>query len=130
TVRGSTVEHVQFIYAGGAHGDNPLALRMTVQQGGSFDDPAMHYYHTDHLGSVTAMSDDQGHVIDAVWGGANGEDSTAMGYDAWGARRNPDGRAADPKAFKLQPGHREFTGHETIPVVALINMNGRIYDPA
>src|SRR4030095_7752991 len=29
----------------------------------------------------------------------------------------------------LQTGHREYTGHETIPNVGLVNMNGRVYDP-
>jgi RHS repeat-associated protein len=129
TYNGSTVEHVQFIYAGEAHGGNALALRLTVQEGASFEDPTMHYYHTDHLGSVTAMTDDLGRVVDSIWGGANGDDATVMGYDPWGARRSPDGRPADPKAFKLQPGHREFTSHETIPLLTLVNMNGRIYDP-
>jgi RHS repeat-associated protein len=31
--------------------------------------------------------------------------------------------------LNLQAGHREYTGHETIPSVGLVNMNGRVYDP-
>jgi RHS repeat-associated protein len=46
-----------------------------------------------------------------------------------GARRSPDGHSADPASFQPLPGHREFTGHETIPGVGLVNMNGRVYDP-
>jgi RHS repeat-associated protein len=52
-----------------------------------------------------------------------------MSYDTWGARRNPDGSPADPGSFSPTIGHREFTGHEAIPNVGLVNMNGRIYDP-
>src|SRR5207248_1500619 len=50
--------------------------------------------------------------------------------DPWGARRNPDGQPAAAASFNLQVGHREFTGQETIPNVGLVNMNGRVYDPA
>ena len=52
-----------------------------------------------------------------------------MGYDAWGARRNPVGLTASPAAFNQQAGRREFTGQETIPSVGLVNLNGRVYDP-
>lgn len=85
---------------------------------------ATKYYSFDHLHSVTALSDELGRVA------TSGPDADVLGYDPWGARRNPDGTTvADPSSFNLKPGHREFTGHETIPNVGLINMNGRIYDP-
>jgi RHS repeat-associated protein len=122
TTTASGVEHVQFIYAGGAHGGSAFAVRKVSVPGS----PAQTlYYHYDHLGSVTAMSDELGRVTDAAAGGA---DATIMGYDPWGQRRNPDGRSATV-ALHLQLGHREFTGHETIPDLGLVNMNGRIYDP-
>ena len=127
-------EHVQFLYAGGAHGGNAFALRVvtTPPAAGSNSSndsqdnppPAMRYQHFDHLGSVTASTDENGRVVGAL-GGAQ---TTVLGYDAWGARRNPDGRPATT-TLALQPGHREFTGHETIPDVGLVNMNGRVYDP-
>ena len=82
------------------------------------------YYHRDHLGSVTAMSDEVGHIDGA------GPSANIMAYDPWGTRRNPDETAADPASFDQQVGRREFTGQETIPNVGLINMNGRVYDPA
>jgi RHS repeat-associated protein len=133
TTRGSTIEHVHFIFAGSAHGGNAFALRAITEdtsapgQSSSTDSPTMKYNHFDHLGSVTAMSDEMGKVLGPAWGGTN---ATALGYDAWGARRSPDGKAADPaSSFTLQVGHREFTGHETIPNVGLVNMNGRVYDP-
>jgi RHS repeat-associated protein len=125
TTTGNTTEHVQFIYAGGAHGGNAFAVRTLVADTGAV--AATKYYGFDHLGSVTAMSDDEGRILaPALFGDA---DATVMTYDAWGARRSPGGRAATAP-LHLQTGHREFTGHEAIPNIGLVNMNGRIYDPA
>ena len=133
TTRGTTIEHVHFIYAGGAHGGNAFALRVVTEdssatgQLSSTNTAVMKYNHFDHLGSVTATSDDMGKVVGLALGGAN---ATAMGYDAWGAQRSPDGKAANPTtSYPLPVGHRQFTGHETIPNVGLVNMNGRVYDP-
>jgi len=127
TTTDSAVQHVHFIYAGGAHGGNAFAMRVVADDGsGSDPDVAMKYSHFDHLGSVNAMSDETGKVIGQTYGGPN---ATALGYDAWGARRNPDGTGANPASFNLQVGHREYTGHEAIPNVGLVNMNGRVYDP-
>ncbi|HXU04768.1 MAG TPA: RHS repeat-associated core domain-containing protein, partial [Polyangia bacterium] len=106
-------------YAGGAHGGNAFGIKIVRQTSASLS-----FYHFDHLGSVTAVSDENGHVV--TTGGA----PTVASYDPWGARRSPDGRPADPAAFQPLPGHREFTSHETIPSVGLVNMNGRVYDPA
>jgi RHS repeat-associated protein len=125
TTRGSVTDHVQFIYAGGTHSNNAFALRVTTDDGSSAP-VAMKYYTFDHLGSVTSVSDDKGRVVGATSG--NWTNSGALGYDAWGARRNPDGRSADPTTFKQQAGRREFTGHEVIPGLTLVNMNGRVYD--
>jgi RHS repeat-associated protein len=129
TKRGSTYEHVHFLYAGGAHGGSAFALKVvTTQEGSSATTAALKYYHFDHLGSVTAMSDDVGRVQSAAAGGEAPAD--VIGYDPWGARRKPDGRAASPgESFAPQVGRREFTGHETITGVGLVNMNGRVYDP-
>jgi RHS repeat-associated protein len=120
------VEYTQFLYAPGEHYGNAFAIR--VVNGGTTGaaSTTLSFNHFDHLGSVTGVSDEQGHVVSAEWGGPN---ATVAGYDPWGARRSPDGRPADPASFKPLPGHREFTGHETIPGVGLINMNGRVYDP-
>ena len=126
TTTGGTVQHVHYIYASGAHGGNAFALRVVTDEAGS-SSTATKYYHYDHLGSVTAMSDEVGHVITPQWGGA---DATEVDYDPWGARRNPDSTFADVATFDLPVGHRGFTGHETIPNVELVNMNGRVYDPA
>jgi len=122
-----TVEHTHFLYALGEHGGNAFAIK--VLRGTQGDGAQnMSFNHFDHLGSVTAVSDDEGRVVNAAWGGGG---ATVAGYDPWGARRSPDGRPADPaSSFQPLPGHREYTGHETIPGVGLVNMNGRVYDPA
>ena len=64
---------------------------------------------TDHLGSVVNIVDESG----------NSQFSAT--YDAWGNQaitRNHIGF------------HRGYTGHEMLPEFGLINMNGRLYDPA
>jgi RHS repeat-associated protein len=118
-----SVQHVEFIYAGSYHKGNAFAVRVVPASGST---PTTQFYNFDHLGSVTAMSDQTGQVL----GASSGSSSTLMNYDAWGLRRNPDGESATtPGSFSLQTGHREYSGHETIPDLGLINMNGRIYDP-
>jgi RHS repeat-associated protein len=126
TTRGGTVEHVQFLYAGGTHSGNAFAVRVTTEGAPTAAPPAMKYYAFDHLGSVTTTSDDGGRVVGATSG--SWANSDAVGYDPWGARRNPDGRSADATAFQRIAGRREFTSHEAIPDIGLVNMNGRVYD--
>jgi RHS repeat-associated protein len=77
------------------------------------------YFHKDHLGSIVALTDESGAVVE--------RDS----FDAWGQRRTPVGQD-DP----LYPGQsitsqitRGYTGHEQLDSVGLVHMNGRIYDP-
>jgi RHS repeat-associated protein len=123
TTPGAPTRHVHFIYAGATHGGSAFALRV-LDEGGPMTD---RYYSFDHLGSVTAMSDGQGHVASAE---TSSLDATVLGYDAWGARRNPDGTAVSSASFDIPVGNFEFTGQEQIPNVGLVNMNGRLYDPA
>jgi RHS repeat-associated protein len=127
TTTSDSTQHVYYLYAGSAHGGSPFAIRViTGTNPASTSTTETRYYHHDHLGSVTAMSDESGQVVSSAWGGA---DATQFGYDAWGARRNPDETPATSASFNLQPGHREFTGQETIPFVSLVNLSGRVYDP-
>jgi RHS repeat-associated protein len=123
TTVGGVLTHTFFIYAGAAaHGGNAFSVRVLDDSG-----TKNRYFNFDHLGSTTAVSDDKGHVATVAAAGPN---AGVMGYDPWGARRNPDGRAADPTTFAPAPGNREFTAQETIPAIGLVNMNGRVYDPA
>jgi RHS repeat-associated protein len=49
-----------------------------------------------------------------------------LSYDAWGNRRNP---ATWAIASVTPLFARGFTGHEHLDLFALVNMNGRMYDP-
>src|SRR6185437_8047720 len=100
TTTGNTVQHVNFIYAGSAHGGAAFAVRTMDVNGSVTGD---RYFNFDHLGSTTAVSDEKGHIANA-----SGADAGVLGYDPWGARRNPDGTAANPVSFTPQVGHREF----------------------
>jgi RHS repeat-associated protein len=69
--------------------------------------------HTDHLGSIDALTDAQGNVTERV------------SFDAFGRRRQAnwaDGSATTDTT-------RGYTGHEMDDELALINMNAREYDP-
>jgi RHS repeat-associated protein len=75
------------------------------------------YVFTDHLGSILKVTDAQGTAI------------AEQNFDAWGRYRNPldwtyNNVPAVPKWM-----YRGYTGHEHLPEVGLINMNGRLYDP-
>ena len=73
------------------------------------------YWHKDALGSIVAVTNASGTVLEQ------------MAFDAWGRRQRPTGRV-DPF---LDPsnGNRGFTGHEHLDELGLIHMNGRVYDP-
>ena len=68
-----------------------------------------HYFHTDHLGSINAITTDNAAVL------------ARFAFDPFGDRTTLYG-------FSNVSDHG-FTGHEHLPDVGLINMNGRIYDP-
>ena len=74
------------------------------------------YFHRDHLGSVTAVTNDAGTVLQK------------FSYDAWGKKRNLNG--TDATGVVASVVDRGFTEHEELDSIGLINMNGRIYDPA
>jgi len=77
----------------------------------------LYYTHSDHLGSVLALTNENGVVVEE------------HSYEAWGQHRNPTTWAiAPPSAGCIYT--RGFTNHEHLYGVNLINMNGRIYDPA
>jgi RHS repeat-associated protein len=76
----------------------------------------LYYTYTDHLGSLIAITNENGNVVERY------------AYDPWGARRNPDNWAqTDSRTTWLL--NRGFTGHEHIDAFGIINMNGRVYDP-
>ncbi len=78
------------------------------------------YLHRDHLGSVEAITDENGTILQQ------------MSFDAWGKRRETNWQAFTEAAitsFDTTHTTRGFTGHEQLDTVALIHMNGRVYDP-
>jgi RHS repeat-associated protein len=79
-------------------------------------DGELYYAYTDYLGSLTAITDENGVVIEHY------------SFDAWGNRRNPDQwELPDTRTSFLTD--RGFTMHEHLDGFSLINMNGRVYDP-
>jgi RHS repeat-associated protein len=103
-------------YIGGPNG-----LQTIVAQNRSTGD--FHYFGvcTDHLGSITTVTDgDFGGLVIA-----------RQSYDAWGRERNPDTWSYDMTGAPAKPYwlYRGYTGHEMLPRHALINMNARMYDP-
>jgi len=105
-------KEINYIFAG----DKLVAMNIAtdVPNGGA----GMHYVYTDYLGSLRCITNSAGVV------------EQKLGFDAWGNRRNPETGAliiAAPTGL-LTP--RGFTGHEHLDAFGLINMNGRVYDPA
>ncbi|XYH99086.1 RHS repeat domain-containing protein [Sorangium sp. So ce1128] len=76
-----------------------------------------HYLHPGHDGSAGVFTNELGAVVER------------RSYDPFGQRRNPDwaagGSAAVPPSETIG-----FTGHEDEEELSLINMRGRVYDPA
>ena len=74
------------------------------------------YAYTDHLGSPIALTTENHAVVERY------------AFDPWGNRRNPmDWRLFDDRISWII--NRGFTGHEHLDAFAIINMNGRVYDP-
>jgi len=82
----------------------------------------MLYIYSDHLGSITHVTDDAGVLIQEY------------SYDAWGRMRSPDDwnicLTVDETSLALSLiNGRGYTGHEHLAEFGIINMNGRLYDP-
>jgi RHS repeat-associated protein len=75
------------------------------------------YWHKDHLGSLVAITDSTGAVLER------------LGYEPFGKRRHVNGVFDAPGAIDAVQTKRGFTGHEHLDELDYIHMNGRIYDP-
>jgi len=107
------IEHKHYILAGG----DAIAIR-TLRSNSAND---TRYLHKDHLGSVDAITNESGTVVQR------------LSYDAFGKRRNATAwsgalSAGDWTSIAALT-HRAFTFHEQLDNVDLIHMNGRVYDP-
>ncbi len=98
-------------------GDAYSAPAVYVKQGsGSWQ---LYYICRDYLGSITHLANSSGSL------------TQELSYDAWGRLRDPGNYTAyapgsEPSLFL----GRGYTGHEHLPWFGLVNMNGRLYDPA
>ena len=120
TYSGSLYEYKRYI-AGG------VALitekhETTVRNGVSTETETVtrQYLLRDHLGSVAAITDATGTIVQE------------LSYDAWGQRRHGatwgDLTALARMEFDASRTTRGFTGHEMVDAVGIVHMNGRIYD--
>lgn len=109
TARG-VIKHKSHLYAG----RTLIAVHTRDQTEGT---TKLRYLHPDHLGSVDAVTDESGALVEQ------------LSYNAWGKRRDSDWTAATTAILPLTT-HHGFTGHEHLDELGLIHMNGRIYDPS
>ena len=77
---------------------------------------SFYYAYTDYLGSLIALTNESGTVVERY------------AYDPWGKRRNP-ANWAENDSRTTWIVNRGYTGHEHLDAFGIINMNGRVYDP-
>ncbi len=109
----TTLEHKHYVNAGAIL----VGVYVTKSVYATGDGPQMRYYHRDHLGSVAAITNDAGAIIER------------LAYEAYGKRRFPNGTADPSNTLFGITTDRGFTAHEHLDELALIHMNGRVYDP-
>lgn len=114
TLIDNSVEERHFLTVGGQ------VVAVVKRIDGTWNPPR--YFHRDNLGSTTAITDDNGNVIER------------LAYEPFGKRRFADGTTAgtdDPgNTIRSLITVRGFTNHEHLDELGLIHMNGRVYDPA
>jgi len=93
----------------------PTGLAAIFVKDNSNPNGQLYYTHTDHLGSITEITDNTGTLLQR------------MAYNAWGVRELlVNNISATYPSFMFDRG---YTGHEHLDAFSLINMNGRLYDP-
>jgi len=98
-----TGEEKHIIYIGGSPYESNIVWVKDLQDTiGSY-----HFLHKDYLGSILAISNDEGALVEE------------RHYDAWGNLTHGTMSFLD----------RGYTSHEHIPSVGIVHMNGRLYDP-
>ena len=107
-------EHKHYVSAGG------VTFALYISRSGKLGSQpatATRYLHHDQLGSVVAISDETGAVVER------------LAYDPWGKRRHVNGLADPLDAIVGVNTERGYTLHEHLDEIGVIHMNGRIYDP-
>lgn len=97
---------MQVTRTGAIDNNNPLKAASTLS-----------YFHHDHLGSIAAISNAQGAVVER------------LAFDPWGKRRNANGLPDPADSLAGSYTDRGFTMHEHLDEVGVTHMNGRIDDP-
>ncbi len=112
----NSVRHIHHIRAGG----RTVAVHTMVERAGGTKDSADRWLHRDHLGSITAVSDASGKLVQE------------FSYDAFGKRRLSDWQQGTPAvaAGEFDFRSRGYTGHFSNTGSDLIHMGGRLYDAA
>ena len=113
-ITATEITHVHFIRAGG---DTVAIYKTKETPGGQSGGAETRYLHKDHIGSITAITDEQGQVVEQ------------FAYDPHGKRRVAFDWSDTPVQIYAFETKRSFTGHEYLDDVGLIHMNGRVYDP-
>ncbi|RDB07849.1 LamG-like jellyroll fold domain-containing protein [Runella aurantiaca] len=106
-------DEVYYIQAGGA----VIAFVEKTLRRESGSVTKTHYIHSDHLGSMSILTDQSGNV------------ERRMSHDAWGRAREATTWQPYAAPPELPASQRGFTFHEMLDMDWLICMNARIYDP-
>lgn len=94
------------------------------------------YLHKDHIGSTTAITDENGAVVEEFsfdpWGKrrATSLDQLEFLHGPWSglSEDQKNNLTTDPSELASYITNKGFTGHEQMDAVGLIHMNGRVYD--
>jgi RHS repeat-associated protein len=106
-----TTEHKHYVSAGG------VVFALYTSRTGATTNATVRYFHHDHLGSIAAITDEGGQVVER------------LAYDPWGKRRNINGVEDVLDSIVGWNTDRGFTMHEHLDEIGVIHMNGRVYDP-
>lgn len=109
------IQHKHFIYADG----KLIALNtQTTDAQHELKNKQVRYLHYDSLDSVDLITDGYGLVVER------------RSYSTWGQQRAVVWQTGSAEEVIQEAiTNRGYTGHEEIPEVNLIHMNGRVYDP-
>ena len=110
TSGGATIEERVFVSAG----SDPVVMLKRANGTGSF---ALYYLHRDNLGSTVAITNSAGALLEQT------------AYEPFGKRRAPNGTSDPTNAITGVNTDRGFTDHEHLDDLALVHMNGRVFDP-
>lgn len=110
TSGGATIEERVFVSVG----SDPIVMLKRANGTGSF---TPYYLHRDNIGSTVAITSSSGALMERT------------AYEPFGKRRAPDGASDPTNAITGVNTDRGFTDHEHLDDLALVHMNGRIFDP-